>query len=662
MKKIISCVLVLALFLSLGLSGLWSGRAAADTPKDRVGSYVLTGLIMNGVDYTDRIRSLSPMFTLELRANGTGLLVKGDEKLELTWDESTLYAEDGIEMPYTYEDGVLVIEDDLATMTFEKGDPEDFAAPEQPDAGIVDVWVGTLDIKPSIEESAPELGALLESAPVNVSLEMREDGSYTMQLDASPILPGMRSAMYASFQKMCEENELSMEQLAESYGRSLEEVVDDTIESLALDELNQTLEGVYEMKDGEVIWDKNSEETPGQYTGDTLVRTLKRFGEVTLKRAGVCGIWSAETDLLSFLGRRDEELREQLGDCTVHLSLELRSDESFILTMDLEELLPAMRLALTSYYEKALEESGMTAEEFEERDGKTLEETVEEALADLQVDALGEPVIGRWEQEDGELSLTADSDVVETAIFKDGKLVFTRGEEELCFSPVVREDVLAKGEGVMRYEEYAVAEVDTEVCIEAYVLACQTWSEDKISVYAQDAEGGYFIYKMACSEEDAALLVPGRKIRVTGYKSLWSGEQEIIDASFELLSGSYRFLPLDLTEQLGEKSLNEYQNRMVSFKGLTVEPYDEDGAAFAYKDPENKTDDLYFKVSRNGLSFEFCVESSLCGSDSEVYKAVEALQVGDVVDLTGYLFWYEGPNPHVISLVLRERPAEQDGE
>ena len=83
---------------------------------------------------------------------------------------------------------------------------------------------------------------------------------------------------------------------------------------------------------------------------------------------------------------------------------------------------------------------------------------------------------------------------------------------------------------------------------------------------------------------------------------------------------------------------------------MTVEAYDESGAAFSYKDPEGKTDDLYFKVSKDGVTYDFCVEFYLCGNDTEVYKAVEALQVGDVIDLEGFLYWYNGLNPHITAV------------
>lgn len=216
-----------------------------------------------------------------------------------------------------------------------------------------------------------------------------------------------------------------------------------------------------------------------------------------------------------------------------------------------------------------------------------------------------------------------------------------------------------KSEGVMTYAEYAAAALDTEVTIEAYVQAHQSWWEDKITVYAQDKDGGYFMYEMKCSQEDSEKLVPGTKIKVTGYKGEWAGEVEIMDATFEILEGSYIAEPVDVTTYLGLDDLINYQNQFVSFKGMTVETYEKDGqsydCAFVYKDNNSgeEGDDLYFNVSSNGATYTFCVESYLCDKDTDVYKAVQNLKVGDVVDLEGFLYWYNGANPHITSVTVK---------
>ena len=207
---------------------------------------------------------------------------------------------------------------------------------------------------------------------------------------------------------------------------------------------------------------------------------------------------------------------------------------------------------------------------------------------------------------------------------------------------------------VMSYEEFAAAELDTPVVVETYVQATQAWWNDQITVYTQAPDGAYFLYNLPCSEEDAAKLVPGQKIRVSGVKAEWSGEIEIIDATFEFLDADpWIAEPTDITEVWGTDEMINYQNQLVSIKGATVEAYDESGAAFAYKDPDGKTDDLYFKVTLGDTTYDFCVEFYLCGNDTDVYKAVEGLQVGDTVDLEGFLYWYNGPNLHTTGIDVK---------
>ena len=217
-------------------------------------------------------------------------------------------------------------------------------------------------------------------------------------------------------------------------------------------------------------------------------------------------------------------------------------------------------------------------------------------------------------------------------------------------------DTDKKSEGVMTYAEYVAAPLDSQVVVETYVQAKQSWWEDKATVYSQDKDGAYFLYNMACSEEDYEKLTPGTKIKVTGYKAEWSGETEIIDASFEIQDGNYVAKAEDVTTLLGSDDLINHQNKFVAFKGMTVEAagQDENGndVAFLYSwdGSGQEGDDLYFNVSLDGSTYNFTVESYLCDSSTEVYNAVKSLKIGDKIDMEGFLYWYEGVNPHITSV------------
>ena len=197
---------------------------------------------------------------------------------------------------------------------------------------------------------------------------------------------------------------------------------------------------------------------------------------------------------------------------------------------------------------------------------------------------------------------------------------------------------------VMTHEEYMAAELNSAVTIETYVQGHQSWWDNKITVYCQSPDGAYFLYELQCSEEDAAKLVPGTKILVNGFKGEWAGEVEVMDGTFEFVEGGDTYIAeaLDVTELLGTDELINHQNEFVAFNGLTVE-------AIEYKNGE-PGDDIYVTLGYNGASYDFCVEVYLTGTDSEVYTTVGALNVGDTVNVEGFLYWYEGVNPHITAI------------
>lgn len=166
---------------------------------------------------------------------------------------------------------------------------------------------------------------------------------------------------------------------------------------------------------------------------------------------------------------------------------------------------------------------------------------------------------------------------------------------------------------------------------------------------------------MACTDEDAAKLVPGATIRVNGFKGEWAGEMEIAEgtATYELLPGSYIAEPRDINELLD-------QDQNTFFFATDVE-------VLASADPEGKevaflynwdgsgtregNSDLYvnlgFPYEGEIIPFAGCVESDECSNETEVYAAVENLKVGDKIDIEGFLYWYNGPQPHLTKVTVK---------
>ena len=212
----------------------------------------------------------------------------------------------------------------------------------------------------------------------------------------------------------------------------------------------------------------------------------------------------------------------------------------------------------------------------------------------------------------------------------------------------------------LTHAEYLAAEKGSAVTIEAYIQGKQSWWESDgvgvASFYLQDQDGGYFVYNLPCTKEDYdKKLTAGTKIQVTGNKTEWSGEVEIdglsagAEATYKVLDAK-KFIanPKDVTDQLG-KDLLASQNMAVSFKNLTVVAQADGTSAFYYKwDNSGKEgDDLYITLTDGTNTLSAVVESYLCDENSEVYKAVKGLAVGDKITIEAFLYWYNGAQPHI---------------
>lgn len=231
--------------------------------------------------------------------------------------------------------------------------------------------------------------------------------------------------------------------------------------------------------------------------------------------------------------------------------------------------------------------------------------------------------------------------------------------------PEVQVDYNAKSEGVMTYAEYAAAASDNtvKVTIEAYVQATQSyWSG--ATMYLADPDGAYFLYGANISEEDWAKLgvssdfsagwtglTNGTKVRVTGYKTEWAGEVEVGDIEECVIVDDVKWIAevLDLTDKFDDAdALNQYQNQKVTFKGLTVAEaplYNWDGSGAA-----DQNCDLYVSLTNGTTAYSFTVESYLMYEGSDVYNAVLGLQAGDVIDVEGFLYWYNEPQLHITAI------------
>ena len=128
------------------------------------------------------------------------------------------------------------------------------------------------------------------------------------------------------------------------------------------------------------------------------------------------------------------------------------------------------------------------------------------------------------------------------------------------------------------------------------------------------------------------------EIPATGYSicyELGIFKQKIVDGKQVELADNW----LSLGDAWLIPKMDEVEE--VRFGGRVVDNWDGSG---------QDGDDLYFNVSVNGQTYTFTVESYLCDNTTDVYAAVKNLKIGDKIDMEGFLYWYEGVNPHITSV------------
>lgn len=197
------------------------------------------------------------------------------------------------------------------------------------------------------------------------------------------------------------------------------------------------------------------------------------------------------------------------------------------------------------------------------------------------------------------------------------------------------------------YASFMAADVDAEVEVLMYVQAHQAWWEKDgqgvMTLYGMDKDGGYFVYEAKMGKETADSIKEGTLVKVTGVKAEWAGEVEIMDATVEVLGETKTFEATDVTDVVADsEKLAEYMNQKVAMKGLEV-------VEVTTKDSESDPD-LYITCKLGDTEVNLCVENYLTGPDTEVYMTGKDLTAGTIIDVEGFLYWYEGANPHVTSI------------
>lgn len=224
-------------------------------------------------------------------------------------------------------------------------------------------------------------------------------------------------------------------------------------------------------------------------------------------------------------------------------------------------------------------------------------------------------------------------------------------------------DGKTKSEGVLTYAEYLAAEVDKPVVIEGFLQAKYEYSEQygNTSLYLADDDGAYFVYRWVCTKEQYDAVSVGDKLKVEGIRTAWSGEDEIKEktAVITVVGTDKKIYPAeDFTAKLDSEDLVKSQNKAALFTGVKIaakKNADGQDVPFLYgaKGTGSEGGDIYFDIIAGEKTYTFVVESDFCSKDTDVYKAAQALKIGDTVDIEGFLYWYNGVNTQVTKITVK---------
>ena len=156
------------------------------------------------------------------------------------------------------------------------------------------------------------------------------------------------------------------------------------------------------------------------------------------------GVWIGLVDMLPILEEEDADLAKHLGSVFASVTLELLEDGSYDLEVDSTSMIPAFRVGMVGYIEEVCEQFGLTVEEFEQMNGKTVSETIEESIAQMETGDLVIHETGTYVQEgseitfDGSDSCTFTGDALLIELDEYGTVELTRAGTVGLWSAEVR--------------------------------------------------------------------------------------------------------------------------------------------------------------------------------------------------------------------------------
>lgn len=145
------------------------------------------------------------------------------------------------------------------------------SAPTPEPKTIVGAWNAKLNFVEFAGEDLGDMAEIFKDINFDMVLEMKEDKTFSMAMDATSAMPALKEAFSTYLTKMIEAEGMTVEQFEELSGGTLDQLIEEALGELDFSEMDVSSSGTYTEENGKlVLTEENGSAMEGSWSEDTL--------------------------------------------------------------------------------------------------------------------------------------------------------------------------------------------------------------------------------------------------------------------------------------------------------------------------------------------------------------------------------------------------------
>ena len=146
-------------------------------------------------------------------------------------------------------------------------------------------WTAKVNLMEIAGDELGEMAEYVQDMQVDVNLDLNEDKTFTMKMDAASAIPALKEGMRAYLNDMLSEMGMTAEDYEATAGKSLDALIDEAIAEMDSEDMSETIKGTYKVEGTRLTFtaDDGTLNT-GTWDGDTLKLDVDDFGQLAFTR------------------------------------------------------------------------------------------------------------------------------------------------------------------------------------------------------------------------------------------------------------------------------------------------------------------------------------------------------------------------------------------